>query len=323
MNNRKRNSKGFSVVSGGKAKNQNPNRPSPIKAVIFFVIAAVFLFLASQGFLWIRDFAVSQMIITEHIEMASAQRGVYGDGVFLWDEKVVYSPTSGSLDTEIKQFQRVRKEQIIGTVGQTEIETPKSGLIVFYNDGLEYIETGLDNRELINVFEQQDDYARQTISSSSSGEPLFKVIDNFNSDLIVKMQKEKFEKMQELSSVRVKIISESVSQMLTADIFDSVAQGDYAFVHLKPRNIKEDFFGERFSEVFFILDTLEGIKLPLQALVQHEGQEGVYLVNRNKVDFKEVIVMEKDSEYVWVHGLTESSEVILNPKLVNIGQKIR
>ncbi|WP_350344858.1 HlyD family efflux transporter periplasmic adaptor subunit [Proteinivorax tanatarense] len=316
------NNKRFSVVSGGKDRIK-PASFSLLKVTILVIAAAFFLFLLSHSFLWIRDFAVSRMIITEYIEVTSMQQGVYGDGLFIWDEEVVYSPRNGSFQTDFEQFQRARKDQTIGSIGDLEITSPKAGLIVFHKDGFEYLEAGLDNPEIIKAFEQQDYYTKETTASSGSGKPLFKVVDNFNSQLIVKMGKEKFESMQELSKVRVNLRSGSVNQMVVADIVDYTISGENALVHVKPHNVNENFFNERFAKVFFILDTVEGIKLPSHALIDHKGQEGVYVINRNKVEFRDVVIVDKDAEYVWVYGLDKNSEVIFNPKLVKDGQKIR
>jgi len=82
------------------------------------------------------------------------------------------------------------------------------------------------------------------------------------------------------------------------------------------------FEGLRWSRAELLLERSEGIIIPAAALVEREGERGVYLNRAGAVKFQPVTVLAEEGEQLAVEGLEPDSMVITHHALVREGQRL-
>lgn len=316
--------KGFTVIKGG---NQNKKLLSnkAMKIIIFSVVSTVLFFIAIRGINTVRDYLTARMLQIEYVDVNSMNEGIYGTGLYIRDEKVIESYGNVELTGKLPQLSRVRKGQSLGKQGGNEVIAPVSGLVLYYTDDYEQISLGTNVEDIavLDFFNYEEYQVMEVSQNPNSGDKLLKIVNNYHTEIIVRLDVAEAGQLWDLDRVRVKLEAGDNSLVKWVDIKGTATHGDYTYVHLFSDGITDDFIDVRFSNVFFILDTITGIKLPEDAIVSDQGKTGIYSLSRNRVVFREVVPMKEEGGYVWVTGLSEKQGVILNPKIVKIGQRIK
>ncbi|SES73357.1 HlyD family efflux transporter periplasmic adaptor subunit [Anaerobranca gottschalkii] len=301
--------KNFRVLKGGvEGKTSKIN----FKKWIFLIgIGVIAFFIIAHVANNLRDYITAKLLEIEVVEIKSMEQGIHGIGFFLREEKVLRGVNKSQLS--LPPYTRIRKGQnLFG-----DYLAPIAGLIVYNIDGYESFE--VNDQNLLNVFKDIDGNYKEVVQSSEG----IKIVNNYQTDIMVKIDREYGELLHGLSRVRVRLGNEEISQILFVDVKGMEQHNDYYLIHLFSDELKDDFIALRFSDVFFILDTITGIPLPQSAIVIKEGKPGVYVLQRNRVVFWEIAKIKEEGGKVWVVGLRDNQQVILNPNIVKEGQWIK
>lgn len=311
------NHKKFTVIKGGSDRNFSGNKLK--KWIMYGIIGMIVLVTLNHGANYFRNYIIAKMLDVQVVKINSIYEGVHGTGFYLREEQVLDS-TFRVLKDEVPPLTRVRKGQPLGGG-----KAPISGLVLYTTDGYESYQPIIDDN-LIAVFTRLDEETAQEVST---GNLRAKIVNNYQTDIIVKLPWNSGEAIKDYlfinntSSIRVRLGSDTYTQILPVNVREIKEHDNSFIIHLFSDQLKDDLVDVRFSEVFFIMDTITGIKLPSSSLVNEQGKIGVYTLARNRVVFREVAVMKEDEGFVWVVGLSNNQEVILNPEIVSPGQWIK
>lgn len=320
--------KNFKVIKGGN-NTKRLLKPKIAKLIFICVISLLLFFVAVKGINSVRDYMTARMLEVEYVQINSINQGIYGTGLYIRDEKVIASSTSIELVGSPPPLTRVRKGQLLGTQGSNEVVSPMAGLLIYTTDDYEHVKIDIEDRSTLSYFDNVDYEVKEVAQKPKSGDKLLKIVNNYYIDIFVRldvhdaMQIWDEDKNQVMDKVRVKLSDGDNSLVKWMDIKGSMTHGDFTLVHLFTDEITDDFVDVRFSDVFFILDSLTGIKLPQEVLVAKQGETGIYSLYKNKVVFREIVLLKEEGDYVWVAGLRDNQAVILNPGIVKIGQRIK
>lgn len=309
--------KKFTVIKGGRERSFSGNKFK--KWILYGIIGMIVLVTLSHGANYFRNYITAKMLDIQIVKINSVHEGVYGTGLYLREELVLDS-TFRVLKDELPPLTRVRKGQPISGGN-----APISGLILYSTDGYETYQPIIDDN-LVAVFSRLEDEATQEVSAGSAR---VKIVNNYQTDIMVKVPWNSGEAIKDYlflnntSSITARLGSDTYTQILPVDVKEIEEHGNSYIIHLFSDQLKDDLVDVRFSEVFFIMDTITGIKLPTSSLVKEQDKVGVYSLSRNRVVFREVAIMKEDEGYVWVVGLSNNQEVILNPEIVSPGQWIK
>jgi putative membrane fusion protein len=82
-----------------------------------------------------------------------------------------------------------------------------------------------------------------------------------------------------------------------------------------------DFYSQRFSSAEIVYKDIEGMLVPLDAVLEIDGKKGVFIVEKGIVSFLEVdIVLERDNSII-VNNLDPDHRIVPKPESVREGQR--
>ncbi|HHY38271.1 MAG TPA: hypothetical protein GX507_05025 [Clostridia bacterium] len=79
---------------------------------------------------------------------------------------------------------------------------------------------------------------------------------------------------------------------------------------------------DKVIDATLITDVHEGVVVPITALCERKGEQGVFVMKKTTARFLPVTVKGKDSRRAVVEGIEPGSEVVLTPRLVEDGQEL-
>jgi putative membrane fusion protein len=186
-------------------------------------------------------------------------------------------------------------------VGNTlEVRSPYSGIVSFQMDGYE---------ESLNVKNLYDlDFTKLLMSEIPSqtliynqikpGNYLYKMVDNTVWYVVFLVDKSDLQMYGLKSTVGVTISGTT----LKGTIMDTFEVGDKGAVFLKIVNQTPDFYKLRKVEMKVVREKFKGIKIPIEAIVKKNGQNGVYSVDlERKLRFTPIKEIAYDGQFAIVY----------------------
>lgn len=186
-------------------------------------------------------------------------------------------------------------------VGNTlEVRSPYSGIVSFQMDGYE---------ESLNVKNLYDldftklltsDIPAQTLiyDQIKPGDYLYKMVDNTVWYVVFLVDKVDLQMYGLKSTVGVTISGTT----LKGTIMDTFEIGDKGAVFLKIVNQTPDFYKLRKVEMKVVREKFKGIKIPIEAIVKKNGQNGVYSVDlERKLRFTPIKEIAYDGQFAIVY----------------------
>ncbi len=199
------------------------------------------------------------------------------------------------------------------------LHTETAGFVSHYVDGWEHYEGPL--------YLETAEPAGHNISEGDlveAGEPLIKIVDNWEWYYSIKMPLHPGRTISELSSVEF-AFDFAPDQIVTASREQYEIDEDEQEVRITYVIDKQlsGFDQVRYAEASLLYSRDHGIIIPADALFESEkGKLGVYINQGGRVVFQPVTVIRQQDDRVMVEGLTQYSLVITRPDLVEEGQRL-
>ncbi len=235
---------------------------------------------------------------------------------------------------EIDQFTgeiELREEIIEGEAEQEDLpamesfaeilvlHTETAGFVSHYVDGWEHYDGPL--------YLEAAEPAGHNISEGDlveAGEPLIKIVDNWDWYYSIKTPLHPGRTIAELTSVEF-VFDFAPGEMVTArrehyDIEED--EQEVRITYIIDRQLP-GFDQVRYAEASLLYLRDHGIIIPVDALYENEeGKLGVYINQGGRVLFQPVTVVRQQDDQVMVEGLSQYSLVITRPNLVEEGQRL-
>ncbi|WP_069650186.1 HlyD family efflux transporter periplasmic adaptor subunit [Caloranaerobacter ferrireducens] len=134
----------------------------------------------------------------------------------------------------------------------------------------------------------------------TSGEPIFKIIDNYKWYLVVKlMPGSSIDRLNEGKDVYIKFIEKN--EKIRGKVYKVNKGSNEYIVIFEFDSYLYKFYNERYIDVEIITDTYCGLKIPKSAIVKKDGIDGVYIKDISSiVKFKPVKIIGQNDKYVIV-----------------------
>ncbi len=311
--------------------------------------------------LWWGYNTIKTSLVSKLVDWEPAKQGVLEDitpvdAVLVREERVVSTLQGGKLKPVIPEGERVRKGALVAYVtvdtieaadGQKDIplSAPATGIVCYHVDGLEGLVTP-ENLEKLGAAKiisaatsttpaaagQPD--ARQdgkTVLQVQSGQPVFKIFNNlkatyFLSDLSKAVVPPGFVKDGKIAHGRLQSGEDSISFR----ILPGTKGGSTQYLLMTTSSYRPEFVHNRVTKLDLISSRFQGYIIPKGALVNKDGQTGIYIVYKETASWEPVKVKGEVKDQVAVEPagkpgstrLVPNALVVTNPALVQEGQPV-
>lgn len=179
---------------------------------------------------------------------------IYNKVLELYEELALEQLTSNpSFDSTFKSF----KSQV-------------SGIVTYYEDGFE----NLDISKLDASCFDKTIYNRQTLKTGdiiSKDAPIYKITDDENWSIAVKLTKDEYDRIKESEYVKF-TINESDKKLNMK--YEPIERDDEYYINIKMNNYMALYANERYLDINFIFSETKGLKIPNSAITEKD----VYIV---------------------------------------------
>lgn len=228
-----------------------------------------------------------------------------------------------------EELARVSQEQVVirGSLGlKSQVITPYSGIIAYYTDGLETVFRP-DNLDFLNYKLVQESGPRpweiQEDKRLEKGAPLFKVVENHYWYLLVPLEEEQVRLLRDKSTVFLKFFS-FPQEKVRASVYNirKDEEEGLALVIFRINQQLDNFYLLRNDQVEIVYGHAHSVTVPRKALLEKDGESGVYIIENARVRFLPVEVKEEIGEEVLLKDMKPGRCIILNHHLFWEGLRI-
>lgn len=177
------------------------------------------------------------------------------------------------------------------------------GGIISYNiDGYEeiYFPKDFENYtyDKINIEKLTKDNDKS--NNINVGEPIFKIIDNFEWYMGIKV--EDMKQIKDLEKNKEIIIEiKDDKKEIKGRIMDINSSGNKGVIIVKLTTMLNEYYNIRFPDLNIIKHKIEGLKVPTKSIVEKDSLKGVYIKDPSTiVRFRPVIILGEDEKYTYI-----------------------
>lgn len=208
-------------------------------------------------------------------------------------------------DSSLENLQN-KKEEILNKISDNTINylSKESGVVSYNIDGLEEIYSIKKIYDFSYDDLNQEKLDTKKIKSGDTvkaGEPIFKIMDNLNWYLALKIENIKdIEPLKEGDTVYVSFDSND-SKRVKGQILKINKNKSKASMIIKFDTFFSEYYNYRYVDVDIIKSKYEGLKVPNKSVVKKEGVKGVYIKDISGiVKFRPINILGQDDEFTIV-----------------------
>lgn len=262
---------------------------------------------------------IQENILQKNYKKASELREMLEERL---DKQKTFTGQTGYNANNIERLEE-RKIEILNMIKGSNIAnyTDTAGIVSYNIDNLEMIY--LPNKltefypENYKVIDQKI-IKQNSESSIKTGEPIYKIVDNYQWYIATKLQdKEIIESLNNRRYIYVRL--NDSKEALKARIMRLNTSDDEAVAVLMLNKKLYDYYQERYVKLELILNRYEGLKIPSKSIVDNNGIKGVYIKGAGGIiKFRGIKILGQNEEYIIVEegkGISKSLiEININGK---------
>ncbi|CAK7021844.1 HlyD family efflux transporter periplasmic adaptor subunit [Tissierella carlieri] len=234
----------------------------------------------------------------------------------LYDEKNKDISFSNTLVGQSIENLKSKRDSINSEIKSNNIKYYSShgGIISYVLDGYEenYLPKDFENYTYDKlVLKELKDVDIKTKSAITVGEPIYKIIDNFEWYIAMKIEDLKQIEGFEVGN-NIKITLEKDKRELKAKIVSINPSDKKGVVVVRLNTMLHDFYNIRFPKVDIIKSKKEGYKIPTKSIVDKDSIKGVYIKDKSGiVKFRPIIIIGEDDNYTYVDTGDNSGNITI------------
>ncbi len=301
--------------------NKYKTKKNTVKARFLFVFLAIIIVILLFFYFKYNQRYVVRATYGEIVD------GFMTDALIVRDEISVTSPITGRVFTHFKEGDRVsygRKIIDIKNAGETlSLYNQQAGIISYATDELENI-LSPEKIDKINI-ENYSTFNRkykQLVSGNSidRGSPVFRIINNYELYLVIKIASAEAERYHKNELIFVKPEAIDID-IIKGHIICKKSNEQEAILIVALNRFIEEWLNMRRVKIKFIKNIYRGIVIPKEAVFSQPQGDGV-LVYNNEGDYKftKVKIKHENKEKVIVTGIDIGDNIIFNPAEYNYGR---
>lgn len=239
------------------------------------------------------------------------------DQLILYDESYQDEDFSETLIGQSIDNLKDRKESITKELNQNYVKyyTSNPGVISYEIDGYEekylpenfqdYTYDKLNIDKPLNLVKNEEDKILEN-------EPIFKVIDNFQWYMCIKIEDNKeIEDFEVNDNIRIHIDGDE--KEIKGNIMAINTSKKKSVIVAKFNTMFHDYYKMRFPEVEIIKDRIDGYKIPKKAMVTLNNINGVYIKDRGGiVRFKPISIFKEGDDHIYIYSGDENTNIYLD-----------
>lgn len=236
----------------------------------------------------------------------------------LYDNKVKDVSLTDTLLGQSLEKLNSRKEVIEEEVNSNHIKyyASHAGIILYSIDGYEetYVPKDFENYtyDKLNMGSSvTKGKIKETKTTIDVGEPIYKIIDNFEWYIAIKIEDGK--KIKEFENNQTLLFEmKGDKQELKGKIVSINVSGGKGVIVVKLNTMLHNYYDIRFPELDIIKYKIEGLKIPIKAIIDKDSLKGVYIKNASGiVRFRPINILGQDEKYAYVDRGDNSSYIKL------------
>lgn len=271
----------------------------------------------------------SNLVQTEEIKVQTLEQIDSGYGLLSGLETVLMAPADGPVVPTMPEGTRVRKGNAVFSVNGSIVYAEEAGRVSYQIDGLEGI-TDLNticSTDLATRYTAQQEPNQEASADVLSGAVCAKLVNIFDGVyLYVTVARSDYTASLQLDQ-RIPVRLADLDYEVQAKVTEMLDAADGTrYLKLKLSDVKETVFQQRIYKVELPYDRLSAIAIPTDALVERDGEQGVYYLQKGFVFWNPVTVKEirEDEGLVVIEeGLESGDLIVTTPHLVREGENIK
>ena len=221
----------------------------------------------------------------------------------LYDEKVKDVSFTNTLAGQSLENLKSKKEVISKEINSNHVKyySQYGGIVSYIIDGYEetYLPREFENYtyDKLNSTKLKKDEVKTNVNV---GQPIYKIINNFEWYLAVKIEDLKEIEGFEVGD-NVQIHMKKDKEELRGRIVAINSSGKKGAMVVKFTTMLHDYYDIRFAEVDIIQSKNEGYRIPTKAIINKDNMQGVYIKDKSGiVKFRPVNIIGQDDNYTYV-----------------------
>jgi len=275
---------------------------------------------------------VDDITVISHTRKAEKLSQIKQEINALLDKKLTVSgengPAANNLETLRKEKENYEKQL---NAAKVDLYAQEAGVFSYHIDGLEQILVPANiNQMLPSHFGAIDKAEVQDNGMAQPGQPVAKVINNFEWYLAVIMDADKLESLKVGNNIGVRF-PDVDDRLIDASVYhvSQKENGKVLVVLLINKEVNLSYTS-RIVNVDIVLQSHSGFKVPVSAVRVRDGKTGVYVVRDRIARFKEIEILYKNNDFLIAkednlaeNGILLYDEVIVKSNNIEDGNLIR
>ncbi len=252
----------------------------------------------------------------EVAEYGTLEERLTAEAVVLNQEQIFLARDAGRFENLVKEKEKVGKGTLLGyfitNEGKSTLRAPQAGIFVRGTDGLEEIFTHIDLAAVTPEVFQYKPVPAFLDKPVQTGQPIYKIIDSLvPTRLLISLPANKLESaLQPGVKVDIHHEGENWGQGRIAEMKQEA--GDVMLL-VQLDHFSDQTINKRFVKVEMVLDTHTGFLVPAGAIIEKDGEKGVYCAVGPSTQFKPVEIIKQKDDLVLVQGLDKNDFIVTNP----------
>lgn len=293
-----------------------------VKILLIVIVAWFVLMLAGNQ---IR----AAMVQTEEVKSAVLEHVETGYGLLQGMESLVIAQADGTVEPIIQEGERVRKGNAVLKIGESYSYTNSAGRVSYQLDGLEG--TGdlnaVCSTDLESRYAEQQSQQKNELPDGVNGQAAAKVINTFDDIyLYVTVPRSAYSGSLEIDQ-RIKVRLTDIEEQATATVMEVLDTPDgFRYLKLRLGTVKETVFQQRIYKIELPYEQQHAIAISADAVIEQDGQPGVYYLQKGFVFWEPVAVgqaWEEENKVIIESGLEDGDIIVTTPHLVREGENIK
>lgn len=241
--------------------------------------------------------------------------------IIVRDEQVVYAEHSGAISRYSKETEKTRKNFTVADIyagnAKYSMGCPSTGFVSYYIDGRENYFTP-DKLASLDIEEYKDLELTPENKNANDvviGEPVYKLITSNTWYILLIVPETQLEQYALNSKVSVIMPDETA---VSATVTRFLGDGETRAVVCATKLFYPDFAKLRSLDLDVISKSVEGLRLPLSAVVTQDEKTGVMVLGvDDEYSFREIEIIADDGEFALVsqgQNLRLYDEILRNAK---------
>lgn len=277
------------------------------------------------GYTWARAALLPHLVRVVEARPGNLETAVTGQAVVIWDEWVLTAPAAGMVHLRVREGDRVRTGTPVCRVDGHQVVSPAPGVVTLFTDGTEgrlsFAPGTSPPAPQVLALKPQPGQLQEG-QAVTVGQPLARVVDTSRMRLCVVLPPAEVAGLAERSRALVRF-PDGREMTMRPEAYHAGDDRTYGTITLVSGEWVEDLLRTRLITVEIIKDRATGLLVPRRALVERDGQAGVFVVKKTLAQWVKVEVKGEKGALVAIGGIAEGSQVITNPWLVRDGAIVR